>query len=47
MIVRDEKITSITKLYKTLFIYYVNIQNVSSSRLSDRLYNRLQSVNGL
>jgi len=43
------KIRSITKLLETLlyfiylFIYYVNIQNVSSSRL----YRRLQSVNGL
>jgi len=42
------KIRSNTKLYKTvlysiyLFISYMNIQNVSSSRL----YNRLQSVNG-
>ena len=34
------------ELYSTpiyLFIYYMNIQNVSSSRL----YNRLQSVDGL
>ena len=30
-------------LFIHLFIYYMNIQNVSSSRL----YNRLQSVNGL
>jgi len=38
------KIRSITKLYKTLlylFIYYMNIQNVSSSRLYYPLYNRL------
>jgi len=33
-----------------LFVYYMNIQKVSSSRLYNwlygRLYNRLQSVNG-
>jgi len=42
------KIRSITKLYSIylfiyLFIYYMNIQNASSSRL----YNRLRSVDGL
>ena len=44
------KIRSITKLYITplyLFIYYMNTQNVSSSWLYNRLYSRLQSVNGL
>jgi len=31
----------------TLVIYYTNIQKISSSRSCSRLYNRLQSVNGL
>jgi len=42
----DKKIRSITTLYKTLvylFIYYMNIQTVSSSRLYIWLYNRLHS----
>jgi len=43
----DDKISSTTKLYSTLSIYYMNIQYVSSSRLYDRSYNRLQSVDGL
>jgi len=47
MILRDGK-TLQTSVY--LFIYYMNIQNVSSSRLYNQLYNqlynRLQSVNG-
>jgi len=50
MILRDDKNYidhKTTKLYSTLFIYlfifYMNIQNDSSIRL----YNRLQSVNGL
>jgi len=45
MIFRDDKIRSSTKLYKILvylFICYMNIENVSSSRL----YNRLYSVAG-
>jgi len=44
VILRDDKIRMITKLYKTLLcllIYYMNNQNVSSRRLYKRLYNRL------
>ena len=47
MILTDDKNQiehkTLQKIYSTLFIYYMKIQNASSSRLYSRLFSRLHN----